>query len=360
MFKWNGKSLKIGNAVIRVPVIQGGMGIGISLASLASAVANEGGVGVLSSAGLGMITENARQTVRSRIEALRRQIRRARKMTGGVLGVNIMVALSNFEDMVKTSIEEGIDIIFSGAGLPLNLPAFLREGCKTSLVPIVSSAKAVRLIAKWWRDKHRYTPDAIVVEGPLAGGHLGFKKSQIDDPAFALEKLVKDVLGEVRAIEDETGRHVPVIAAGGIYTGGDIRRFLGMGASGVQMATRFVATEECDADRNFKQAYLNCRKEDIGIIESPVGMPGRVVVNDFVRGIRAGEKVPRACPYHCISTCRQEESPYCIAAALINAYRGRFTDGFAFIGANGYRVDRIVTVSELFRALEKEYSDGST
>lgn len=360
MFNWNGKSLKIGNLTIRVPVIQGGMGIGISLSGLAAAVANEGGVGVLSTAGLGMLAENARQTVRSRIDALRRQIRKARTMTSGVLGVNIMVALSNFEDMVKTSIEEGVDIIFSGAGLPLNLPAFLREGCKTKLVPIVSSAKAVKIITKWWREKHRYVPDAFVVEGPLAGGHLGFKKDQIDDPEYRLEKLVEDILGEVDKIENEAGRNVPVIAAGGIYSGGDIRRFLGMGVSGVQMGTRFVATEECDADRNFKQAYLDCRREDIEIIDSPVGMPGRVIANDFVRGIRAGDKAPLACPYHCIKTCKQEESPYCIASALINAYRGRLKNGFAFIGANGYRVDRIVTVSELFRALENEYSDETT
>ncbi|MFZ5974020.1 MAG: NAD(P)H-dependent flavin oxidoreductase, partial [Bacillota bacterium] len=206
MFNWNCKKLQIGNLRIKTPIIQGGMGIGISLANLASAVANEGGVGVLSAAGMGMITKDAcRNSMQSRINALREQIRKARAKTGGVLGVNIMVALSNFGDMVKTSIEEGIDIIFSGAGLPLNLPEFLKEGCKTKLVPIVSSGKAVKLITKWWKEKHRYVPDAFVVEGPLAGGHLGFKKEQIEDPEFRLEKLMEDVLQEVREIEKETG-----------------------------------------------------------------------------------------------------------------------------------------------------------
>ena len=361
MFNWNCKKLQIGSFKIASPIIQGGMGIGVSLANLASAVANEGGVGVLSAAGMGMITKNAcKNSMQAKINALRFQIRKARSKTNGVLGVNIMVALSNFGDMVKTSIEEGVDIIFSGAGLPLNLPEFVRDGCKTKLVPIVSSAKAVKVITKWWREKHRYVPDAFVVEGPLAGGHLGFKKEQIDDPEYKLEKLVQDVLAEVRKIEEETERQIPVIAAGGIFTGGDIRRFLQMGASGVQMATRFVATDECDADMNFKQAYLDCRKEDIGIIESPVGLPGRVIVNDFVQEIKAGGKTPYTCPYHCISTCKQGESPYCIAAALINAYRGRMKNGFAFIGANGYRIDRIVSVSELFRTLESEYENESS
>lgn len=361
MFSWNGKKLQIGGLRAAVPVVQGGMGIGISLSNLASAVANEGGVGVLSAAGMGMIAKDTcKNAMLSRINALREQIREARSKTGGVLGVNIMVALSNFGDMVKTSMEEGIDVIFSGAGLPLSLPGFLREGCKTKLVPIVSSAKAVKIITKWWREKHRYVPDAFVVEGPLAGGHLGFNKEQIHDPAYRLENLMAGILQEVRGIEEQAGKHIPVIAAGGIFTGGDIRRFLEMGASGVQMATRFVATDECDADKSFKQAYVDCRKEDICIIESPVGLPGRVIMNDFVREIKAGGKKPASCPYHCISTCRQGESPYCIAAALINAYRGRLKNGFAFIGANGYRVDRIVPVSELFRTLEKEFADEST
>lgn len=345
--------LVIGDLVVPTPVVQGGMGIGVSLSNLAAAVANEGGLGVLSAAAVGMV--NKKNTPGGNIEGLREEIRRARAKTDGALGVNIMVALSDFGDMVKTSVEEGIDIIFAGAGLPLNLPSFVKKGCKTKLAPIVSSARAVKTIARWWREKYDYIPDAVVVEGPLAGGHLGFHKEQIDDPAYRLENLVPQVIDAVRPLEEQAGRKIPVIAAGGIFTGADIRRFFNLGASAVQMATRFVATDECDADIAFKEAYVNCKKEDIGIIESPVGMPGRAIVNGFLSEAKQGNRRPKGCPFHCISTCTRETSPYCISMALINACKGRMDNGFAFIGANGYKVKEIVPVKKLFETLEQEY-----
>lgn len=356
MTNWYSNGWQMGDLKIPMPVIQGGMGIGISLAGLAAAVANEGGVGVISAAGIGMLKMDfQKHDMHSDVEALIEEIRRARSMTRGILGVNIMVALSNFGDMVKCSVEEKVQIIFSGAGLPLNLPGFLKKDSVTKLVPIVSSARAAGMIAKWWREKYQYAPDAFVVEGPMAGGHLGFKKEQIDDPDFRLEKLIADVLQEVRGIEQASGKSIPVIAAGGIYTGGDIRRILGLGAACAQMATRFVATEECDADISFKEAYVNCKKEDIGIIESPVGLPGRAIINRFLEKVKSGEKKPTVCPYHCITTCTRDSSPYCICAALASACKGRFGSGFAFVGANGYLVDKIVTVKKLFESLAEEY-----
>ena len=334
------------------------MGVGISLSGLASAVANEGGVGVISAASIGMLTKDfAKNPLEANIAALRSEIRKAKKLTNGVLGVNVMVALTNFADMVKTSIEEGIDIIFAGAGLPLDLPEFLQKGSETKLVPIISSAKAVKLISKWWMEKYNYVPDAFVLEGPMAGGHLGFKKEQIDDPKYSLENLLKEVLSEVKEIEKNTSKKIPVIAGGGIYSGQDIRNFLDLGASAVQMATRFVATVECDADENFKKAYIACKKENICIIESPVGMPGRVIENDFVKKMKAGLKSPAVCPYHCIMSCKEKDSPYCITLALVNAYKGKLDKGFSFVGANGYKVDKILTVKELFNTLKKEYEE---
>lgn len=357
MANWNYSGWHIGSLPIALPVVQGGMGIGVSLANLASAVANEGGIGVISSVGIGMLSRGfSKYDINSDAEALRREIRKARSMTKGVLGVNIMVALSGFSEMVKASIEEGIDVIFSGAGLPLNLPGFLPKGCRTKLVPIVSSAKAVNVITKWWKEKYNYIPDAFVVEGPMAGGHLGFKKDQIDDPKYKLENIVTEVLKQVDVIEEKEGKKIPIIAAGGIFTGEDIYKFLKLGAASVQMATRFVTTEECDVDIEFKKAYVNCKKEDIGIIESPVGMPGRAIVNTYIKQSKAGEKSPRGCPYHCIITCKRQSSPYCISLALINACKGNLNDGFAFIGANGYRINEIVTVKQLFELLGQEYN----
>ncbi|HCP14767.1 MAG TPA: nitronate monooxygenase [Peptococcaceae bacterium] len=359
MVHFDCKPLQIGNLTVPIPIVQGGMGVGISLSGLAAAVANEGGLGVISAAGIGMIRKNSEEPGKiDNVRAVKEEIRNARAKTKGVLGINIMVALSDFAELAKAAVEEGIDVIFAGAGLPLNLPEVAGLDGKTKLVPIVSSAKAVKVISKWWKEKYNYIPDAFVVEGPMAGGHLGFKREQIEDPEYQLEKLVPQVLEAVRPLEEESGRKIPVIAAGGIFTGGDMKRFLEMGASAVQMATRFVTTDECDADMEFKQAYLNCKEEDIEIIQSPVGMPGRAIRNVFLEKVSQGEKRPANCPFHCISTCKPDSSPYCISVALINACRGRMKDGFAFIGANGYRIKEIVSVKQLFQDLALEYAEG--
>jgi len=353
------KELIIGNLTARTPIIQGGMGIGISLSGLASAVANEGGIGVISAAGIGMLERDfSTNYLEANMNALRKEIQKAREMTKGILGVNIMVAMSNFEDLVKTAIDEGIDIIFAGAGLPLNLPQYLSNACKTKIVPIVSSGRAARIIAKRWLEKYNYVPDAIVVEGPLAGGHLGFSAEQIDDNAFSLENIVTDVIKEMKPFEEARDQAIPVIAAGGIYTGADIRKFISLGAAGVQMATRFVTTRECDASAAFKQAYINARKEDIGIIQSPVGLPGRAIINSFLEDVKSGIKKPFICPFHCIKTCDFKTTPYCISIALMNAKKGFMKNGFAFAGANAYRAEKVVTVKELMDTLRQEYMEA--
>jgi nitronate monooxygenase len=266
-----------------------------------------------------------------------------------------MVALTNYADLVRTSITEGIDIIFSGAGLPLDLPKYLTADCKTKLVPIVSSARAAKIICQKWLKRFDYLPDAFVVEGPKAGGHIGFKPDQIEHPDFALENLVREVLDTVRPIGSKNYKSIPVIAAGGIFSGVDIHKFIEMGASGVQMGTRFVATHECDADPAFKESYIKARKEDMVVIKSPVGLPGRAVRNGFLDAVEKGRKTPFKCPFHCIKSCDPAKSPYCIALALGNARKGKLKHGFAFAGQNAYRVNRILSVKELMESLKSEY-----
>jgi len=353
------KALRIGDLVAEIPIIQGGMGVGISLSGLSAAVAREGGIGVIATAGIGMMEPDFFSDFSAaNLRALRREIRTARAATTGILGVNIMVALTNYAEMVRAALEEGIDIIFSGAGLPLSLPGLRPKGSATRLVPIVSSGRAAALLCKRWTERFDCIPDAIVVEGPKAGGHLGFKPEQIFDPAFALEKLVPDVIEAVRPFAEASGKTVPVIAAGGIFTGADLFKFMQMGAAGGQMGTRFVTTHECDASRQFKQAYIESKEDDIVIIQSPVGMPGRAIRNPFIDAINNGEKKPYQCPYHCIITCDYQNSPYCIALALVNAQKGNMKHGFPFAGANAYRTKDIVSVKELMHSLVQEYDQA--
>ncbi len=351
------KNLNIGNLSIPVPIIQGGMGVGISLSGLASAVANEGGVGVISAAGLGVLYKNlSKNYLEASILGLKEELRKAREKSKGVIGVNVMVALSNFADLVKTAIAEKADIIFAGAGMPLNLPSFLQKDSVTKLVPIVSSGRAAKLICEKWQSIYNYLPDALVVEGPKAGGHLGFKDEQINDEHYKLENILPEVLVEVREIEAKYQRKIPVIVAGGIYSGEDIRNFMEMGADGVQMGTRFVTTIECDASDVFKQTYINAHEEDIEIIKSPVGMPGRAIFSNFIQKIKEGAKQPKVCPFHCIKTCDISKSPYCIITALYNAFKGNMENGYAFAGANAFKATQIMSVKDTFRSLLEEFN----
>jgi nitronate monooxygenase len=353
------KGLRIGNLAIAVPIIQGGMGVGISLSGLAAAVANEGGVGVISSAGLGLLYRDSSDNfLEASILGLKEEIRKAREKTIGVIGVNVMVAMTNFVDMIKTSINEKVDIIIAGAGLPLDLPSFLKKDSITKLIPIVSSARAARIICEKWKANYDYLPDAVIVEGPKAGGHLGFKVEQIGDENYSLEKLVPEIVNELKPFEEKYNTTIPLIAAGGIYTGEDINNIMKLGASGVQMATRFVTTDECDASDGFKQAYIDASEKDIEIIKSPVGMPGRAIFSDFIQKVRDGKKQPKKCPFKCIKTCDIDKSPYCIIIALKNALAGNFDHGFAFAGSNAFRATKISSVKEIFQSLLKEYRES--
>ncbi len=356
--------LKIGDLKAKIPIIQGGMGVGISLSGLASAVANEGGIGVIATVGIGMLEKDFYTNfLQAEERALRREIRKARKLSKGIIGANIMVALTHFDRIVKTVVEEKVDIVFLSAGLPLKVPltVTLEKLIESNIkvVPKVSSARAGNIIFKRWDERFNYIPDGLVIEGPLSGGHQGFKKEQLNNPDYALEKLLPPALEMVKFWEDKYGKKIPVIAAGGIFTGKDIYKFMKMGASGVKMGTRFVATYECDADEKFKQVYIKCKKEDIVIIDSPVGIPARVIRNKFIDDVNAGIKKPFKCPLRCLRTCKYPETPYCIAYALTNAKLGHLENGFAFIGAKGYKINKIISVKELIKELIEEYIAAS-
>ncbi|WP_083635640.1 nitronate monooxygenase family protein [Marinitoga sp. 1137] len=344
------KGLKIGELTTKYPLVQGGMAVGISLDNLAGAVAKAGGIGVIGTAGIGLF-ENMKNYKEASKIALKKFIRSAKeKANGGVVGVNIMVALTNYSDMVKTAIDEGIDIIFSGAGLPLSLPSYLTE--KTKLVPIVSSVKAAQVIIKRWVSKYNYIPDAIVLEGPKAGGHLGFKnKEEIFSEKNSLENIVPQLKEFLISIEKKYGKKIPLIAGGGLFSKDDVKKILDLGADGVQMATRFIATEECDAHENFKKAIINAKSDDITIIKSPVGMPGRAIKNNFIVAVENGEKKPFECRYHCIKTCDFKTTPYCIAKALYNAAIGDLENGFVFTGASVEKITKIEKVENIIKEL---------
>lgn len=375
-------SIKIGD--LEVKLIQGGMGVGISQSRLASAVANKGGAGIIASVGLGILNGHFKEErkknknrimnatgeverkkiyeelyVRANQNALRDEIKKARSLSKGIIGVNIMHALSDYPGLVQTAIEENVDLIISGAGIPRDLPSYLNGNSHTKLIPIVSSGKLAGMMCKAWA-RLGHLPDAVVVEGPKAGGHLGYSRAELDDSNYVsngLERIIHEVIPAVKEYETPN-RKIPVIAAGGIFYGGDIRKFNELGAAGVQMATRFVTTDECDADDKFKQAYVDCKKEDLVIINSPVGMPGRAINNPFLRRVEAGETVPIACPYHCLRTCKPDTSPYCIARVLVDSQQGKLENGYVFAGTNAWRCNEIVPVRQVFESLNREYAEG--
>jgi nitronate monooxygenase len=347
--------LKIGELIANVPIIQGGMGVGVSLSGLAAAVANEGGIGIISTAQIGYREEDFRTNTReANKRALRNEIRMARKLSPkGVIGINIMVAMNNYEEVARVALEEGIDLIISGAGLPLDLPK-IASGFKAKLAPIVSSAKAITIISKMWDKKNNCAPDLVIVEGPKAGGHLGFSmESLVENTVQDLLDIVKEVIEAIKPFEEKYNKKIPVVAAGGVFTGSDIAELIKIGAAGVQMATRFVATEQCDASLDYKMAYINSKQEDIKLVKSPVGMPGRALNNKFMKIVcESGCKVEK-CSL-CIKKCDPKRTPYCITEALIQAVKGNLDKGLVFVGTNGYKVDKIVSVKTLMNELVTE------
>jgi len=347
--------LKIGELIASIPIIQGGMGVGVSLSGLSSAVANEGGIGIISTAQIGYREKDfATNAKEANKRALRNEIRRARELSPkGIIGINIMVAMNNYDELATVALEEGIDLIISGAGLALNLPK-VAKGFNTMIAPIVSSAKAATVISKMWDRKNNCAADLIVVEGPEAGGHLGFSmESLVEKQTQNLKEIVEEVIEAIKPFEEKYNKKIPVVAAGGVFTGADIAGLIKIGAAGVQMATRFVATDECDASLAFKMAYINSKQEDIKIVKSPVGMPGRALNNKFMKDvIEKGCKVNKC--YLCIKECNPKTTPYCITEALIQAVTGNLDKGLIFVGSNAYKVNKIVTVKELMNELVTE------
>ncbi|MDE6602657.1 MAG: nitronate monooxygenase [Lachnospiraceae bacterium] len=344
----NVKPLRIGDLVARVPVIQGGMGVGVSLSSLAGNVAKEGGIGVISTAQIGYRESDFdADPIGANLRAIGTEITKAREIArDGILGVNIMVATRKYEEYVREAVAAGIDLIISGAGLPMDLPKIV-GAAKTKLAPIVSSVKSAQVIMKYWWKKYRRLPDAVVIEGPLAGGHLGFHKEQLADiGGLHYDEEVKAIIAQVNEMAAEHEAEIPVVMAGGIYTRGDMEHYLEMGASGVQMATRFVTTYECDADPAYKQSYIDAKKEDIVIVQSPVGMPGRAILNPFMRRAKEG-KIPHEKCHLCISACKGADTPYCITDALVNAVKGKVNEALLFCGANAYRATHLEHVKDI-------------
>jgi NAD(P)H-dependent flavin oxidoreductase YrpB (nitropropane dioxygenase family) len=330
------------------------MGVRVSKSNLASAVANEGCVGIIASVCLGNFENSpGADFVELNRSALQEEIRKARQMTNGIIGVNVMVALTNYKSLVNVCVEENVDIIISGAGLPLQLPAYT-AGTDIKLIPIVSSVRALKIIYKKWMKDFNRCPDAIVVEGIKAGGHLGYSFEQIKKNSPTLEETLEDVLQFTHQLPNQ----IPVIAAGGIFSGHEMAHYLNLGASGVQMATRFVCTEECDVDIRFKQVYLKAGPEDITLIESPVGLPGKVINNAFVEKIKQGHKKQFRCKYKCLKTCDLSKAPYCIAEVLVKASEGRMEEAFAFAGSNAWLCNEIVTVKQLIQKIMQEYESA--
>lgn len=369
------KPLKIGNLVAKHPVIQGGMGVGVSLSSLAGAVAKAGGIGIISTAQIGFKDQDfGKNPMAANLRAIHSELKKAReKAPQGILGFNIMVATKEYASYVKEAVKAGADVIISGAGLPIDMPKFVAEAenenggsekkeRRTMIAPIVSSVKSALVICRMWDRKYHTAPDFVVVEGPCAGGHLGFSREQLaelgadtdhvaetfDEPAY--DKEIRGIIETVKSFAEKYKKHIPVITAGGIFDHKDVLHQFALGAEGIQAATRFVTTEECDADIAYKEAYINTKEEDIVIVKSPVGMPGRAIKNKFLERVAQGPVKVERC-FRCLEHCNPAETPYCITKALINAAEGKIDEALLFCGSNAYRCEKIETVPEVMAAL---------
>lgn len=348
------KTLKIGELTARIPVIQGGMGVGISLSGLAGSVAACGGVGVISTAQIGYRDpEFEKDPIKTNLRVIGEEIQKARAIAkGGILGVNIMVATKQYAEYVKAAVKSGIDLIISGAGLPMELPKLV-AGSKTKIAPIVSTVKAARVICRFWDHHYQRMPDLVVIEGPKAGGHLGFSREQLEEYADkkytekSYDDEVKKIMAVVRKYGEKYGCHIPVVLAGGISDRTSAEHAFNLGVDGIQVATRFVTTEECDADIRYKEAYIRANKEDIQIVKSPVGMPGRAIMNPFMERVMAGERIsPKKCLL-CMKGCKPSEIPYCITESLLHAAKGETDEALLFCGADAWRAEKIETVEEV-------------
>ena len=358
----NIKPLQIGEKTAALPLIQGGMGVGVSLSGLAGAVAREGGIGIISTAQIGFrepdFPDNSKEAnLRAMVSELKQAKKIAAKADGscdGLIGYNIMTATRDYPDYVKAAAKAGADVIISGAGLPVDMPEYVK-GTDTKIAPIVSSEKAARIILKMWDRHYKRTADFLIIEGPHAGGHLGFSNEELSHIGekgfdFSYDLEIQKIIACVRGYEEKFQTSIPVILAGGIMNAPQVRHAFSLGADGVQVATPFVTTEECDASEAFKLAYVNARAEDIEIIKSPVGMPARAIRNAFLEKMKLGRENITKC-YRCLEKCNPKEAPYCITQALIRSVQGDVENGLIFCGDNVQYLDRISTVSQVIRGL---------
>lgn len=345
-------TLEIGNLKIKYPIVLGAMGIGVTRSGLAAAVTNAGGLGVISGVNLGFEEPDfLTDTLEANLRALKNEIRKAKELVkGGAIGVNFMVAMNHYAEHVKVAVREGIDIIISGAGIPSDLPALVK-GSGTKIAPIISSSKAAGLITKLWDRNYSVAPDALVLEGILAGGHLGFKLTELENESYDAFSTIAEIKEILKPYEEKYNKKIPLIVAGGIFNGEDIANVIKAGGNAVQMATRFVATVECDANDAYKQAYINAKEEDVRLIVSPVGLPGRAVNNPFLKRVDENDRPAIKKCLQCLRTCDVKTTPYCISQALINAVSGNLDEGLIFSGKNVYKVNEISTVEKIFAEL---------
>lgn len=346
------KELKIGNKMAKIPIIQGGMGVGVSRSMLAGAVAAEGGVGIISTAQIGYDEEGFEKDQKNcNLKAIEKHIKLAKAQArDGLVGVNIMVALRDYAEHVKAAVGAGADVVISGAGLPVNLPELVK-GSDTAIAPIISTQKAAGVILKLWDRRYHRTADFVVIEGPKAGGHLGFSQEELErKDTLDYDGEIKRIIETVKEYGKKFGRKIPVILAGGIFSKEDVIHAMELGADGVQVASKLVATEECDASRAYKEAYIQAKESDVTIIKSPVGMPGRALKNEFLEQVDKGALKISKC-YGCLAKCNPAQIPYCITDALIKAVKGDVKHGLMFCGANVGKIEKISTVHDVIQGL---------
>lgn len=346
--------LKIGTKMAKVPVIQGGMGVGISLGNLAGAVAKEGGIGIISAAQPGFKEKDfEKNPLEANLRAVKSEYEKARKLApDGIIGFNLMVAMEHYEEYVHAVVEAGADLIVSGAGLPTELPKYVGDS-DILLAPIVSTAKSANVILKYWDKKYQRIPDLVVIEGPLAGGHLGFREDQLDEyeGQAIYDQEIQKIKEIIQNYSDKYEKKIPIAIGGGIHDSESAAHAFSLGADAIQVATRFVTTEECDADIRYKEAHLKAKESDIAIVKSPVGMPGRAIMNKFMTRVMNGEQIPHSPCHGCLVKCSPKEIPYCITDGLINAVKGNVDEGLLFCGAKAWKAERLQTVQEVINDL---------
>lgn len=348
--------LKIGDFQIEVPVIQGGMGVGVSLGGLAGSVAREGAMGTISMVNIGYReTDFYKNRVEANLRAFKKELEKARTIAKGkgIIATNIMAALTDYKELVKGAVKEKVDAIVVGAGLPLNLPELV--GTKEILIaPIISSARGLSVIVRNWMRKYDRTPDFVVLEGKNAGGHLGFSKDEIENPNVELESLTRDVVKYLEDLKLTIGRRIPLFVGGSFFDGNDLKMVRSWGADGIQIGTRFIATEECDVSREFKEVVVNAKEGDITLLHSPVGMPARAINTPLIENIKKGRIPSKRC-INCLKPCDPKTTEFCISDALIASANGDIENGLFFSGSLAPRIKEITTVKKIFDEIKLQW-----